>query len=169
MTALYRGGGPPRNRFDVTPAFLDAHCGQAGIPAAIATKCRDLDRLAEQFAGRTYCLAQPADPRCAGLIAAARARYDADRPLYERCQQMGQAAFNATQPAARQRDLGCAYERVGTGSNSNGVTWRRLLPGACPLPTFVGANGLDCCTASLRSSLAFGVSECRGFLLPAGQ
>jgi hypothetical protein len=166
MLALYRGNGPALNRFDVTPAFLDAHCGQSGVPAVVADKCRGLDRLVQRYAGRTYCLAQPEDPRCEQVLAAARTRYEADRPLYERCLQLGEARFNATQPPERQRQHRCAYERLSTGQNSKGETWSRLLPGACPPPTRVGANGLDCCTESLRNSLAFGESECRRFVLP---
>ena len=168
MTAVYRGGGPPPTKFDVTPAFLDAHCGQPGIPSTLSAYCRNLDRVAARFAGRGYCLMEEADARCQAVRARAQERYDLDRPIYERCLSMGEAAFNRTQPPARQRSLACAYERNGTGQNSRGVTWRKLLPGACPTPTFVGANGLDCCTSNLRSSLAFGVSECAGFILPRG-
>lgn len=168
MDVIYRGSGPPRTKFDVTPAFLEAHCGQAGIPPALSAYCRNLDRIAARYAGRPYCMSEAADPRCTGIRARAQLRYDQDRPAYERCLSLGEAAFNRTQPASRQRSNNCAYEMNGTGQNSNGVTWRKLLPAACPAPTFVGANGLDCCTTNLRSSLAFGVSECAGFLLPPG-
>jgi hypothetical protein len=168
MMARYRGGGPPPGKFDVTPAFLVEHCPSDQAPAALRALCTRLTNQAAQLSNRTYCLAAPDDPRCAPVMARARAAHDADRPLYERCRQMGEAAFNATQPPAMRRSLACAYELNGTGQNSQGVRWRRLLPGACPAPSFVGRDGLDCCTPELFASLAFGTRECSGFLLPPG-
>jgi hypothetical protein len=166
LVTTYRGSGPPPNRFDVTPAFLAQHCPIATSPAQLRSFCAGLEASAAPLAGRVYCVATPDHPGCAAVIMRARAAFNDDRPRFEQCRAMGEAAFNATQPAARRRSNNCTYERTGTGQNSNGVTWRRLLPGACPAPGFVGRDGLDCCQPDLVASRAFGRYECAGFLLP---
>lgn len=154
MEVRYRGGGPPAGTFDFTPAFYDANCGTTGIPAALASKCAALDAAvrASGYDRRINCFNQPGDPRCAAILASGQARRAADEPKRARCLSIGQSAFNAEQTSPRERrSNACNYtaDRLG-GPNSNGVTWRLLLPAACPAGSFVGRDGLDCCSASTR-------------------
>jgi hypothetical protein len=91
-------------------------------------------------------------------------RKAADDLLYAECKQMGEAAFNQkykTRPSL-QRSNDCQYEKLSTGINSRGQRWRRLLDGTCNAGSYVGKNGLDCCSGSLFST-ALLESECRGF------
>ena len=154
MQALYRGAGPPAGTFDFTPAFYDANCGFSGIPGALARQCADLDASVRSrgYDSRINCFVQPADPRCSAALADAQARRTADEPKRQRCLAIGQAAFNAEQNDTRERrSNACSYsaERLG-GPNSKGVKWRVLLPAACPEGSFVGRDGLDCCSSSTR-------------------
>ena len=78
-------------------------------------------------------------------MAAAVAEKTEDAPRYERCKQMGEAAYNASLvDASLMRKHDCAYfrhRRHPTGQ------WLLLSPGACGKGYFVGKNGLDCCSA----------------------
>lgn len=154
MTALYRGGGPGRRTIDATPAFYARHCGGVDIPSALAAYCRRMDRAITDggYAGRINCLAEPANPGCVSVIARARAAQEADEPLYAECRQVGESAYNRRQSSDRtRRSNGCAYSRLSLGGpNSNGTRWKLLMPGACRAGTYVGRDGLDCCSADVR-------------------
>jgi hypothetical protein len=154
MTALYRGGGPSRGTIDATPAFYAANCGRPGIPAQLAAQCASLDRA---VAGSGYdrkvnCLASTADPRCTRVLAAASAARAADAPRFASCRSLGEGPYNAAQSDPRlRRSNDCLYSRMSLGGpNSHGTRWRILLPAACRPGTFVGRDGLDCCSADLR-------------------
>lgn len=82
----------------------------------------------------------------------------------QECRRLRDDVFNRDRPPAQQRTHGCAYEMVGTGRNSQGRTWKRLLPAACRDGTFVGRDGLDCCSGNPFADGALGV-ECRHFYL----
>lgn len=166
MTAIYRGAGPPRGKFDFTPAFYAAECGAEGIPAALAAQCAALDRRVHQlgYDDRISCFDAADDPQCAGRIAAARAARQADLPDWEDCRRVGEPAFNAAQPGdARRRSNACAYSKLKLGGpNSAGTRWRVLLPAACRSGTYVGRDGLDCCSADRRFAASVH-PECAGF------
>ena len=163
MNVMYRGAGPPRNTFDFTPAFYLKHCGQPSTPPLLAAKCNALKAQARTLDGRVNCIQNPDHPKCVDIIRVARKRQADDRPLFEKCKQLGEAEFNSGRPIREQRSEGCAYEKRGTGGpNSQGTTWKRLLPGACRDNTFVGRDGLDCCNGITIFDGPLGV-ECKGF------
>lgn len=153
MTAVYRGGGPPAGTFDFTPAFYDEHCDTPGIPQALTTQCR---ALAGAIASLDYdvrinCFVEDEHAKCVSVLAAAKEAQAADGPKRERCLELGEAVYNAQVGANERRSNACNYSdlRLG-GPNSAGVKWRILLPGACRPGTFVGRDGLDCCSGSAR-------------------
>src|SRR6185312_2248714 len=122
MTATYRGGGPARGRFDFTPAYFDENCPKPNLPAAFGAMCREAAPGINRLNRLVNCVANPDDPKCATVITAARTRQSNDEVFYNECKQLGEAAFNRKyrdQPA-RQRSNDCAYEKVGTGRNSQG-------------------------------------------------
>lgn len=163
MLAMYRGGGPHRDTFDFTPAFYEQNCSKPGIPSALATQCASLHVQARRLEGRLNCFLTPEHAKCVNLVAQAKQRQAQDRPLYEACRTQGEAKFNSNRPVAQQRSNDCAYEQRGTGGpNSAGKRWRKLLPGACREGTYVGRDGLDCCSGSLFHDGPLGV-ECRNF------
>jgi hypothetical protein len=164
MNVMYRGAGPPANTFDFTPAFYQEHCGQPSTPPLLTAKCNALKTAAGPLDGRVSCIQNPEHPKCVEIIRVARKAQADDRPLYEKCKQLGEAQFNSGRPIKQQRAEDCAYEKRGTGGpNTAGVTWRRLLPGACRDNTFVGRDGLDCCSGVAMTDGAFGKFECKGF------
>jgi hypothetical protein len=166
MTATYRGGGPARGRFDFTPAFFDENCSRTDLPAAFGQMCRQAAPAIERLKQLVNCVATPEDGRCTELIADAKGQQAADEILYNQCKESGQQAFNRqhrNRPEL-QRSNECAYEKVGTGRNSRGETWTKLLPGACRAGTYVGRDGTDCCNGSLFEAALLG-SECRRFFV----
>ncbi len=162
MTIMYRGDGPHPNAFDFTPAFYEAQCPRPDAPASVAAQCKMLERATKRLDGRINCIRAPEHPQCVALIAAARAAQARDRTRYDECVRLGATAFNATRPVAEQRSGDCAYEKKGTGANSRGKTWKRLLPGGCRDGTYVGPNGTDCCTGNVFADGPQGV-ECSAF------
>lgn len=166
MNVMYRGGGPPPNTFDLTSAFYQQNCSESSIPRTLRAKCNALKAAARQLDGRVNCIQNPEHRNCTQIIQSAKQRQTADRPVYEKCKRDGEADFNRNRPISQQRSEGCAYEERGTGGpNSRGVRWRRLLPGACRDNTFVGRDGLDCCSGVPLTDGAFG-RECKGFYPP---
>jgi hypothetical protein len=154
MTARYRGAGPPLGKFDFTPAFYDEHCARSDIPAALRRQCTSLNNAIQRggYDRRINCFAEPAHSACRNLLASATAAQQADIPKRDRCLALGEARYNREQSNPRERrSNACNYseQRLG-GPNRNGVRWRLLLPAACRDGTFVGRDGLDCCSANLR-------------------
>jgi hypothetical protein len=163
MKVMYRGGGPTKMTFDFTPNFYAENCPASDSHPLLQKKCKKLRSAEQALSGRTNCIKNPSDHRCSQLIKVAIAAEVADEPLYKSCLAKGERQFNATQPKDKQRSLGCAYEKHGTGGpNSNGTTWRRLLPAACRKGTFVGRDGLDCCNGIPFADGPLG-KECRSF------
>jgi hypothetical protein len=163
LTAMYRGSGPPPNTFDFTPRFYEAACATTPPQAVLATKCDALKEAGAVLDGRQNCIAEPEHPLCRELMAAAVARRSEDRREFQRCRSVGEQKYNEGKATADQRSLDCAYELKGTGGpNSKGRTWRKLLPGACRDGTFVGRDGLDCCSGSAFADGPLGL-ECRKF------
>jgi hypothetical protein len=167
MTAIYRGGGPSPGRFDFTPAYFDENCSKPELPAEFRAMCQSAAPAIGRLQNLVNCVATPNEPKCAAIIAAARSSQTSDEVFYNECKQLGESAFNRkhrNQPN-RQRSNDCAYEKVGTGHNSRGETWTKLLPGACRPGTFVGRDGTDCCNGSLYEAALLG-TECRSFFVP---
>jgi hypothetical protein len=163
FVTTYRGGGPAENTFDLTPAFFEQNCPTLQHLAALKAKCAEIAVDAARLNDRINCIRDSSAAACTSIMDAAIQARDQDRPVFEECRQRGQAAFNAGRPQAEQRSLGCAYEAVGTGGpNSNGKTWKKLLPGACRPGTFVGRDGLDCCSGNLFADGHLG-RECSKF------
>lgn len=167
MEAVYRGGGPPKGRFDFTPAFYEANCGEADLPAALAAECGRLQTAisAGGYDRRLNCLAQPEADRCRALTAAAEGKRARDAVERERCLALGEPAYNAQQrDESLHRTLGCNYYLNQKGSNARGQIWFKLAPGACRPRTYVGRDGLDCCSSNLFAAAAFH-PECRKYFL----
>jgi hypothetical protein len=168
LNVVYRGNGPHQGRFDFTPAFYEATCSTASLPEVLAAQCRSFERQYESLTrDAVYCLNDPAYAGCHELLAAADSSKISDQPFWDECRDIGEAAFNrkyADEPA-RQRSLGCAYEKVGTGGpNSSGQTWKRLLPAVCQPGAYVGRDGLDCCDSNKMSLGGLG-RECTNYLV----
>jgi hypothetical protein len=163
LETIYQGGGPTKKTFDFTPAFYLNACAGQPQQASLQTKCNELRKAAKTLEGRVNCIAKPHDVNCEPIIAAARKLQLADRTAYQSCVTIGQDKFNLNRPETEQRSIKCAYERYGTGGpNSKGVTWKKLLPGACRDSTFVGRDGLDCCSGNTLADGPF-AHECRAF------
>jgi hypothetical protein len=169
MTALYRGSGPSRGTIDATPAFYAHHCDRPAIPTALAAYCRSMDRAIAQggYDRRVNCLAEPTHFACTATIARARAAQAADERQYAECRLLGEAAYNRRQPGDQtRRSLDCAYSKLSLGGpNSSGRRWRLLMPGACRPGTYVGRDGLDCCSADVRFA-ASNHRECSMYFPP---
>ena len=162
ISVLYRGNGPHSMTFDLTPAFYQVACVDIAAPPLLRSKCQSLRAEAESLAGRTNCIATSGESRCVPIIDSARRAQSQDRVEYEKCVAMGQASYNRSVVPQRRRALDCAYEAVGTGINTKGKAWRKLLPGACRDGTFVGRDGLDCCSGSVLHDGPL-ARECRLF------
>jgi hypothetical protein len=160
----YRGNGPPKTRFDFTPRYLEQNCNRTDLPRELMTLCGDINKRVQTLAAHGNCFSSPSDPGCKTLMTTAKRLKNADRPEWTRCRTMGEAKYNASQkkPNTR-RSENCSYEETGTGGpNSNGVTWRKILPGACGPGSYPGKNGTDCCANDLY--LAASVwPECNAF------
>lgn len=171
LQVRYRGGGPAPKTFDFTPAFYDEVCAATPAQPALDAKCGELKRAAAGLEGRINCIAEPEDSACKDKMRDAEDRYAKDRLEYDRCIADGEVAYNRERTPAEQRSLNCAYEKVATGGpNSRGTRWRKLLPGACRTGTFVGRDGLDCCSGHTLADGPLGI-ECRAFypLRPADE
>ena len=168
MIATYRGGGPAPGRFDFTPAFFEENCPKPGMPTAFASQCRSAQPAIERLRAQINCIATPEHEKCRALMTSMARRKAADEVFYNECKSMGQAAFNRkyrTRPRL-QRSNDCNYTMLRTGGpNSRGERWRRLLDGACRPGTYVGRDGLDCCSGSLFAAAFLG-PECRQFFVP---
>jgi hypothetical protein len=163
MDVMYRGDGPSKMTFDFTPSFYSENCPGTDSYPLLQEKCKELKAAEHALAGRINCIKDPNNDRCSQLISAAKAAKEIDAPLYQSCLLQGEKKFNTTQPKERQRSLGCAYEKHGTGGpNSKGTTWRKLLPAVCREGTFVGRDGLDCCNGIPFVDGPLG-RECRSF------
>jgi hypothetical protein len=155
MTTMYRGGGPPAGKFDFTPAFYDRHCtSEESIPFALRKQCNALEAQVRLrgYDTRINCIADPARLECADRMSEALAMQEADVKEYELCRELGQDTYNRRQGDDSTRRMhSCAYSKLSLGGpNSAGLRWKVLLPGACRRGTFVGRDGLDCCSSNLR-------------------
>ncbi len=167
MLATYRGGGPDVGRFDFTPAFYEENCPKPNLPAAFAGQCRSAQPTVDILKNQINCISNPEHEKCKALMETVAKRKAADDELYEECKTLGEPAYNRkyrNQPR-KQRSNDCAYEQLRTGGpNRKGERWRRLLDGACRPGTYVGRDGLDCCSGSLYAAAMLG-SECRSFFV----
>lgn len=163
LETIYRGEGPSRMTFDFTPAFYTEVCESTPKQKLLAAKCSELKSAAKQLVGRVNCIASPSANECLAQIESAIAIQLADRKKYDQCMKTGENIYNASQPKMEQRVYKCAYEMHATGGpNSKGITWRKLLPGACREGTFVGRDGLDCCSGNPLKDGPLG-PECEAF------
>lgn len=163
LVVMYRGAGPSKNTFDLTPAFYQGRCALTDIPALLQTKCKELDKAASGLKDRINCIKDADNLACKALMNSARLKQRDDTVIYDKCRSEGEARFNKDKPKAQRRANACAYEFEGTGGpNSKGTHWRKLLPGACREGTYVGRDGLDCCSGNTLSDGSLGL-ECRAF------
>jgi hypothetical protein len=165
IVAIYRGNGPPKGRVDATPAFMKEWCDKASQPAAVAKECKRLKANAAKFSGRINCIAEPGRAECRSKMEAAAAAKAADLPEFRKCEQLGRKKYNQQQPELsleRSANAGCAYFENQKKTNSNGVSWQMLSPGACRGSFFVGPNGTDCCSKDpMQAAVDF--IECKFF------
>lgn len=163
LQVVYRGTGPGHRTFDFTPAFYAEACSSSPEYPALAAKCDELKKAAKNLEGRFNCIASPKDPKCKAIIEKAQKARDLDSEKYQLCRAVGQKNYNAQRPDSEKRFHSCAYEFKGTGGpNSHGTTWKKLLPGACRAGTFVGRDGLDCCSGNVYEDGPMYL-ECIGF------
>lgn len=163
LTTTYRGSGPGENTFDLTPMFYEQWCSKTNIPTSLTKKCTELKRTASSLSGRVNCIKNPEHKLCLGQMFSANQSREADSILYDECKSKGQQEFNKNRPSAEKRIHDCAYEYESTGGpNSRGTIWKKLLPGACSTGTYVGRDGLDCCSGNEFVDAALG-RECRIF------
>ena len=163
LNVMYRGSGPHPDTFDFTPAFYQQACASTPAQPLLAKECVSLRERAKALSGRINCLAAPGDPKCSAIIAETKAARELDLPKFKKCLQLGEAAYNQQVPNAEKRKHDCTYELNGTGRNDAGTkTWRKLLPAACRAGTYVGRDGLDCCSGNTFADGPLG-RECRGF------
>ncbi|EMG2118666.1 hypothetical protein V4Z64_005170 [Pseudomonas aeruginosa] len=147
LEVTYRGAGPTGKTFDLTPSFFREACEPTPAQPALAAKCKALIKEVHALDGRINCIATPDNAKCAAMIAKAKAAQALDQPKYEQCALLGEYKYNKDKPKAERRVDKCSYEWLSNGGpNSKGVTWRRLLPGACRQGNYVGPYGTDCCT-----------------------
>lgn len=152
IAVMYRGSGPPDGKFDFTPAFFNAWCPKSTMPAALVSECARIGEAERSYASRINCFATPDADACADIMTAAAAAQAEDTLEYRLCTDIGVAAYNQQQPdASRHRSTraGCGYSENTRKENSRGVRWQVLLPGACAAGSFVGRDGLDCCSSTL--------------------
>jgi hypothetical protein len=152
-------------KFDFTPAFFEENCGRNDLPAPLAQICRSANPTVERLRTQINCFQHPAHPKCKDLMSEASRRKAVDDAVYDECKRMGEAAFNRKyiNSPSMQRTNDCQYEKLRRGLNPRtGVRWRLLLDGACRPGTYVGKNGLDCCTGNLYQTALLG-SECNLF------
>ncbi|HAW91822.1 MULTISPECIES: hypothetical protein [unclassified Arsukibacterium] len=163
LVTQYRGSGPGKNTFDLTPAFYQQWCAKDDLPSALKSKCQALQKIERKLDGRVNCIKEPDNTLCIELIAKAEQAQARDNPKYEQCLQIGQTAYNSDKQDAEKRQHHCAYEYESNGGpNSRGLKWKKLLPGVCRKGTYVGRDGLDCCSGVAFADAAFG-AECRDF------
>lgn len=164
LEIMYRGSGPPVGKFDLTTTFLKENCERTDLPQILRSECRALQPRVEVLKRNINCFEEPDNVKCRVLIADGNARQLKDTPVYDECLQLGEKKFNLKYAGqkSKQRSLGCSYEKFGTGRNSRGTTWKKLLPGACRVGTYVGRDGLDCCSNNLYGAAKLG-TECSAF------
>lgn len=146
LEVTYRGRGPTKKTFDLTPAFFRDACATPPTQPALGAKCKELKKDGQALEGRVNCIANPGHAKCVEMIAHAKAARDLDEPKYEQCVRVGEEKYNQGKSKSEQRANTCTYEFLSNGGpNSHGTRWRKLLPGACREGTFVGPYGTDCC------------------------
>lgn len=161
LEVMYRGRGPHPDTFDFTPAFYKEACATTPEQSLLAKECKELKNAAKQLEGRINCIAIPDNTKCVDIIAASKTARELDLPKYNLCLQMGEKNYNKNKSVAEKRSNECAYEFKGTGKSPKKI-WRKLLPGTCRVQTYVGRDGLDCCSGITFADGPLGV-ECQGF------
>ena len=163
LTTMYRGEGPGKKTFDLTPKFYEEWCKKEDIPVRLGAKCTELKQTASKLDGRVNCINNDTHPKCRELMRHALKEKQADMPLYSQCLSSGLVEYNKKLPSNKKRYNNCAYEFESNGGpNSNGLKWHKLLPGACRSGAFVGRDGLDCCSGNKIVDASLGI-ECRIF------
>ncbi len=162
VTTKYRGGGPPKHKFDFTNSFYIEKCESADLPDALKRKCSSLKSRSRELDGKINCINNREHGLCLKIMESATSAKEMDTLNYLECKRVGQDQYNQGRIVSEQRIIGCAYEKEKNGGpNSNGTTWYKLLPGACREDDFVGKYGLDCCSGTTFTDAS--LSGCRGF------
>lgn len=147
VQVTYRGAGPPEHTFDFTPAYFLRACAGEDGPEPLREMCVELDKAAARLRSRRNCIAGDQAAACKQRMAIAQRNKQADSVEYEKCLRVGETQYNAGKPRSQQRINDCGYMALKLGGpNSKGLRWHKLLPGACRQGTFVGRDGLDCCS-----------------------
>jgi hypothetical protein len=165
MSARYRGHGPHRDALDFTPAFFEENCNKANLPERFLAKCRSLSKTVTRLRDEHLnCFVEHDDIRCRSVMTRALLTKEADFPFYNECKRLGESGFNRryADRSEMQRRHDCAYSNSIRRTNSSGRSWVILMPAACREGTFVGRDGLDCCSSSVYAAAGLG-SECSEF------
>lgn len=163
ITVMYRGNGPHKNTFDFTPAFYAKWCGKSNKPELLQEQCDLLKKQESKLNGRVNCIENKDHRLCKKLMKKARDEKKQDLTKYAHCKKHGEKKYNKGKKNRQMRIHDCAYEYESNGKSSkSGKTWHKLLPAACRDNTFVGRDGLDCCSGIKFVDAALGV-ECIDF------
>ncbi|WP_152521864.1 hypothetical protein [Pantoea sp. AS-PWVM4] len=148
LNVMYRGPGPHKNTFDFTPAFYIQACGKNPMQRVLLEMCSSMQKSASRLNTRINCIQNPSKDVCVNIMMSANKEKTKDTEKYKQCLTQGETSYNRGVTKVDMRSEKCAYERYGTGKNSDGKTWRKLLPAACRNNTYVGRDGLDCCSGN---------------------
>ncbi len=163
LVVPYRGNGPSKNTFDLTPAFYSLWCVKSAIPTRLRSQCESLMERSKRLFGRINCIVNPDHAKCQVMMQAAVKDKQKDTEKYQQCRIEGQATYNASRHDKDKRAHNCTYSYLSIGGpNSRGVVWKKLLAGACRDNTYVGRDGLDCCSGNIFVDAALH-HECEGF------
>ncbi len=105
----YRGGGPSKNTFDLTPAFYSLWCGNPDIPTRLRSQCDILIKQSQTLVGRINCIAEPEHDKCQVMMRKAVKDKQQDSVIYQQCLEEGEEVFNLSRPEREKRIYGCAY------------------------------------------------------------
>ena len=160
MDVEYGGEGPNENKFDVTPAFMKKHCGEKNLPPEVASICRTTYKKEQRYLASINCIKHPQHEKCRAVMEEADKKQRDDLLIYKKCIKMGEDKFNKQVNAEEQRSNDCAYTK--NVRNPRTGYERILLPGACHAGTYVGRDGLDCCSGIPANDSKFDI-ECDKF------
>ncbi len=118
----YRGNGPSKNTFDLTPGFYSLWCDKPAIPTRLRSQCESLMERSKRLFGRINCIV---NPECQVMMQAAVRDKQKDTEKYQQSRIEGQATYNASRHDKDKRAHNCAYSCLSIGGpNSRGVVWK---------------------------------------------
>ncbi len=172
ITTIYRGGGPPRGTFDVTPKLLRGICFlpettelRSELPEGLKKICKGMADNIRRLGRKVNCIGFPLYEGCKPIIEAHAAIKRQDKAAFEECMRLGQDKYNKKHKGQGDRSQGCFYFKSFKALAHKDESWQSMSPSACPDGSFVNSHGLDCCSADDFQNACSG--SCGGFYVPA--